>query len=315
MVFILHAIFTLLIQYSKLSPAIKEDTAFARDALPAFNMNVDAIARAVSMVQLDVSAVRDVHTLEQHKVALNWLSTLDFTAQQHDIIKRREEGTGIWFVESPQFVNWLRDVDKTLFCCGMPGAGKTMVAALAIDHISSTMPFADIGLAYVFCNYKAQADQSALNLLSDILKQLAGGNADISSQIANMCELHTERNTRPRLEDITRALNTAVASYQSTYIVVDALDECTDDLANENNVRQCFIGELRALQTNHDLRLLCTSRSIPDIVQSFASDPVLEIRASREDVEQFVAAHVSSRYNVALKSQLVDTIATAADGM
>jgi hypothetical protein len=205
-------------RYSKLSSAIKEDTTFARDALPAIHTNVDAVADAVSTLQLDVSAVRDFHTREQHKVALGWLSTLDFTTQQHDIIKRRETGTGVWFVESPQFISWLRGVDKPLFCCGMPGAGKTMVAAIAIDHISTTIPTTDIGLAYVFCNYKAQADQHALSLLTDILKQLAEGNANISSLIADMYELHARRKTRPSLEDIIRALNTAVASYQTIYI-------------------------------------------------------------------------------------------------
>jgi len=93
---------------------------------------------------------------------MEWLSPIDFPAQQHDIITQRQEGTGQWFLDSPEFKRWLQGSDKTLFCPGIPGAGKTMMAAIAIDHLCRTAQCGDIVVAYLFRNYKAQADQKLL---------------------------------------------------------------------------------------------------------------------------------------------------------
>jgi hypothetical protein len=88
---------------------------------------------------------------------MEWLSPTDFPAQQHDIT-RRQKDTGQWLLDSPQFRRWLQGLDKTLFCPGIPGAGKTMMAAIAITHLCRTAGCDDIGVAYLFCNYKAQTD-------------------------------------------------------------------------------------------------------------------------------------------------------------
>ena len=106
---------------SKLSLAIKEDTSFMRK---------------------DVAAIRDKQDLQweaqklrQHHAIMEWLSPSDFPAQQYDIICRRQEGTGEWFLETPEFTRWLEGSDKTLFCPGIPGAGKTMMAAITIGSL------------------------------------------------------------------------------------------------------------------------------------------------------------------------------------
>jgi hypothetical protein len=42
---------------------------------------------------------------------------------------------------------------------------------------------------------------------------------------------------------------------------------------------------------------------------------MLEMRATKEDVQRFVASHISPKYDAHLKAEIVDKIATAADGM
>ena len=85
--------------------------------------------------------------MQQHHAIMKWLSLTDFPAQQHDIVIRRQEGTEQWFVDSPEFKRWLQGSDKTLFCPGIPGAGKTMMAAITIDHICRTTLCDDIRVA------------------------------------------------------------------------------------------------------------------------------------------------------------------------
>jgi hypothetical protein len=50
-----------------------------------------------------------------------------------------------------------------------------MVAAIAIDHLLNSAQNSAYGVAYVYCNYKSQADQDVASMLTAILKQLVQG--------------------------------------------------------------------------------------------------------------------------------------------
>ena len=53
-----------------------------------------------------------------------WLSTLNFPTQQQQIFDGATEATGQWLLESDEFENWVSHGVATLYCPGMPGAGK-----------------------------------------------------------------------------------------------------------------------------------------------------------------------------------------------
>ncbi|MCJ1247069.1 hypothetical protein MMC30_004280 [Trapelia coarctata] len=271
----------------KLSQAIKDDTLFARDNIPILQTNIETI-RDTQGLQLNTQKLQlDVQKLQQHQTIMQWLSPTDFPAQQHDIISRRQKDTGQWFLDSPVFKGWLQGADKILFCPGIPGAGKTMMAAIAIDHLGR-LAQADVGLAYVFCNYKSQANQGLYDLLSALLKQLVQSRTDIAAPVTRLYDHHFKQKSRPSLDEISTALSTICLSHARVYVVVDALDECTD----QDRTRNQLVEKLRELQTRTNVQLLFTSRFIPEITEKFRLDPVLEIRASEKDIERFVAGQI-----------------------
>ena len=218
---------------------------------------------------------------------MQWLSPTDFPAQQHDIISRRQEGTGQWFLDCPQFKEWLQGFNRILFCPGIPGAGKTMIAAIVVEHLGR-LAQADVGLAYVFCNYKSQADQSLYNLLSAVLKQLVQSRTDIAAPVTRLYDYHFKQRSKPSLDEISTALSTVCLSHDRVYLVIDALDECTD----QDRTRNQLVEKLRELQTRTNVRLLFTSRFIPEITEKFQLSPVLEIRASEKDIKRFVTDQI-----------------------
>ncbi|KAI9861609.1 MAG: hypothetical protein M1813_005219 [Trichoglossum hirsutum] len=286
----------------KLSQAIKDDTISIRNTLPT--------------LQASIVAIGDSQSLLQHDTIMEWLSPTDFPNLQHDIITRRQEGTGQWFLDSLEFKRWLRGSDKTLFCPGIPGAGKTMIAAIAIDHLRRMARCDNIGAAYLFCNYKSQVDQSAQSLLAALLKQLVQSRPDIAAPVTHIYDYHLKQNSRPTLDDIFGALQSACSSYAAVHIVVDALDECAD----KDGARGRLIDKLRELQARTDVWLMCTSRSIPEIMQKFCSNPTLEVRASEEDVRGFVAGQMPClpnciRRDDELKRAIQDKIVESVDGM
>ncbi len=107
-----------------------------------------------------------------------------------------------------------------------------------------------------------------------------------------------------------------VRTTTTVYIVVDALDECADS----NGARGRLIDKLCELQARLDVRLLFTSRDIPEIKQKFQSNPVLEVRASGEDVRRFVEGQIPRLPNCIqrdeeLKHTVQNKIVEAVDGM
>lgn len=279
---------TLLTYTSKLSQAIKGDTHSVRT-------HVDGA---------------------EHRRLLGWISTTDYPAQQSDIIKCRQEGTGQWFLDAPEVAKWLSEAKGTLFCPGIPGAGKTMVAAIAIDHLLKSVHNSSHGVAYIYCNYKAQDEQDASSMLAAILKQLVQVRPSIVEPVERLHKQHANRGTRPSLDEMFGALRDVVASYSTIYIVIDALDECRDI----DGTRRQLLARLQELQTRMDVHLLVTSRFIPEIMDAFREALRLEVRASSEDVKRFVAGKMYQlpkciQRNLALQKMVQKKIVEAVDGM
>ena len=219
---------------------------------------------------------------------MEWLSPTNFPAQQHGVISRRQKGTGQWFLDSAELKGWLNGSNKTLFCPGIPGAGKTMMAAIALGHVYRMAEHDDIGIACLFCSYKTQPDQYAPSLLASILKQLVQTRADLAAPAMHVYQKHSMRGTKPSLDDLMQALLAVCSSYPTVYVVVDALDECT----NKDGARYQLIDKLRDLQSRSNVHLLFTSRDIPEIKQKFNLDPMLEVRASEEDVGRYIQGQI-----------------------
>ncbi|KAF1951854.1 hypothetical protein CC80DRAFT_519104 [Byssothecium circinans] len=238
------------------------------------------------VIKVGVDAMQQDQDRQRHRLIMDWLSSADFAAQQSDFIARRQEETGLWFLNSLKFTEWVSGATPTLFCPGIPGAGKTMIAAIAVDHLQKTVQTTDVGVAYVYCNYKRQADQTTSSLLAAMLKQLVLGQPSKAKPLESLYDYHQFRQTRLSVEETLSALQLVLVGYSRVYIVIDALDECVSD------DRQELLSKLRKLQSKTDLRLMATSRIIPDIVEEFNGTSKLEVRADDADVKRFVAGQI-----------------------
>ncbi|PSN58893.1 hypothetical protein BS50DRAFT_662991 [Corynespora cassiicola Philippines] len=288
------------LDHLKLSQAIQDDTNATRTRLPIQQSGVDKVQQE----QDDA----------KHHRLMEWISPTDYPAQQSDIIKRKQEGTGQWFLDAPEVARWQGGAKSTLFCPGNPGAGKTMVAAIVIDHLLKSVQNSSHGVAYVYCNYKEEQDTSSM--LAAILKQLVQGRPSAAAPVKRLHRQHATRGTTPSLEDIFSTLRDVLTSYTAVYIVIDALDECQ----NRNGTRSQFLTKLKDLQAVRDIRLMATSRFIPEIEYAFEEEPRLEVKASKEDVERFVAGQMYRlprciQRDSALQKVAKERIVEAVDGM
>src|SRR3569833_1128288 len=125
-------------------------------------------------VQAGVNKLLRVQHNQEHEVILNWLTSIDYAPQQSDFINRRQTETGQWLLDSEEYQTWLQIAKQTLFCPGIPGAGKTILTSVVIQDLTNR--FGDdksIGIAYLYCNFRRQDEQKADNLLASLLKLLS----------------------------------------------------------------------------------------------------------------------------------------------
>ena len=191
-----------------------------------------------------------------------------------------------------------------------------MLAAIVIDHLCSTIRSVDVGIVHIYCNYKMQLEQTTVNLVASLLKQLVQQHGLISDDLKSLYCRHIKDETRPTLDEVFEMLQSEMNRYRQIFVVVDALDECSI----ENRVRQELLSKLYELQTSHNVNLMMTSRHLPDIMQEFQNSLQLEIRANEEDVRRYLDGQMFRlascvRRNDNLQEAIKDSIVKAVDGM
>jgi hypothetical protein len=78
---------------------------------------------------------------QEHQAILDWLTSIDYSSQQSDFIGRRQAGTGEWLLKSNEFQGWVNQNKQTLFCPGIPGAGKTIATSIVVNHLERTIQY------------------------------------------------------------------------------------------------------------------------------------------------------------------------------
>lgn len=254
---------------------------------------------------------------KERQTMLDWITRVDYAPQQNDFIHRRQAGTGKWLLDSAEYQAWLRTKKQTLFCPGIPGGGKTILAATVIEDLNKRFESdPSIGIGYIYFNFRRQYEQKPEDLLSSLLKQLTQERATLPESVRDLYQRHQDTRTRPRLDEISAALRSTAALYSRVFIVVDALDECQA----EGVCRSTFLAAVFELQASTTTNLFATSRPILDIETQFNGHPSLEILASDEDVNTYLDVHMSQLpgfvlNNPDLSEQVKNEITAATDGM
>jgi NACHT domain len=259
------------------------------------------------------------HDQEQQAI-LDWLTSADYFSLQNDLLRERQEGTGEWLLKSGEFQGWKINENHILFCPGIPGAGKTMITSIVVDHLFKEFGHnPSIGIAFLYCNFRQQQEQQCIDrAFLSLLKQFAQRTPAIPERVINLYSDHKRNQTRPSLEEISTALHSVIASYSRSFIIIDALDE----YSAIDGVVSRFLEELFNLQAKSGFSLFATSRPILNIPEEFQrrQSTVLEIYASNEDMRRYLGGHIHQvssfvRGTLGIEEKIKTAIIKAAGGM
>jgi Cdc6-like AAA superfamily ATPase len=256
----------------------------------------------------------------QNTGILDWPTLIDYSPQQSDFISRRQEETGQWLLDPDEFQGWVNQSKQTLFCPGIPGAGKTIITSIVVEYLwAKYQDDGSVGIAYLYCNFRQQQEQKPVDLLAsilNILKQLTQRRLSVPENVTSLYNRHKDKGTRPSFDEISQILQAVIADYSRTYIIIDALDECQVS----DRGRRMLLSEFLNLQTKTSANFFATSRFIPEIMNMFEGGISLEIRASDEDVMRYLDGHMLRLPScvprgLALQEEIKTEIIKAVDGM
>lgn len=261
------------------------------------------VSQTVTSIKDDTANTKHLLLKKEDMEILAWLSTDHYGAQQSDTLKRWHPGTGQWFLKSEKYQDWLQTKGKTLYCPGIPGAGKTTMVSAAIHDISqrfSTNP--NVGLAYIYFTFSRQQEQTVEHVLVSLLIQLLYEQNSVPDNIRELHEHHRKKVTRPTNAELSAALSCVISGYERAFIVLDALDECT----TESQCRTKVLTDIMEFQVKAGINILATSRVNDEIASRFSRQGTL--------VSTLPISALDKDVGVVLRSQMEDHDSELFDG-
>jgi hypothetical protein len=139
----------------------------------------------------------------------------------------------------------------------------------------------------------------------------------LPDNIKSFYKCHHGRGIRPNLNEYMTVLRAEIGLYSKVYIVVDALDECSE----EDCTRKDLLQLLRYLSKT--VNLLVTSRNIASIARDFEGVNCLNIHANEHDIRKYVEARIPHEPRLArhinlrprLKEKIMNKIIMNVKGM
>lgn len=153
------------------------------------------------------------------------------------------------------------------------------------DVQSAEKPVVNIGLAYVYCDYRDQTQQTIQNIYGTILKQLLRALPSIPEELTEiLLRSHREKNPLD-LAQLRDALRITSRFFDQIYICLDALDEC-------EHVDQ-LLSSLK--QVPSSVRLFSTGRKhLKSTVQRYFEDTqTILIEAKESDIRILIQEKVN----------------------
>jgi len=130
------------------------------------------------------------------------------------------------------------------------------INSLVIDTLRKQSPGENVAVLFLYCDYQAQKDQSAVNLIGTLLRQVALLAPRIPSAIKSAFDEAKQQGGQGlRLPDMVKLFVKAIDSIKIVYLCADAVDEILRERRSE------FLSALQQIiRDKPNVRLFLTGR-------------------------------------------------------
>ena len=216
--------------------------------------NLSEMERKRQRAELKIQRLNDLKRAKGR--FLKWLRHVPMSEDLHKFREDQLDGTCEWIADDSLISSWL-GLDGTksslLWISGGPGTGKTILGAHIVFELQHRYP-----TAYFFCKSDDQRKQTTTAVLQNWIWQLVHDSPVLPESITGPSDEYQS----PSLLVLSRTLQGLQQFLQRSYLIVDGLDECIDDVAEF----------LRCCQhASEKWCVLIISRDVPNIRKGLAN--------------------------------------------
>ncbi|KAH7176368.1 hypothetical protein EDB81DRAFT_875186 [Dactylonectria macrodidyma] len=260
---------------------------------------------------------------------LESISKIQFRARHDAVSRYRVSGTGEWILTQREFNAWKTEtVSSVLLLYGDGGTGKTYLVSSVIDHIIQNIKDSH-AVAYFYCNREyldkvpsksGIPETDGDHILCSLVRQLSlprEAEKQIHRAVKGISMKLTIEGSQMNTERCRKLLPEIIDFYQSTTIILDALDECSESSRHDLlEVLEKLLG------TTSCIKIFISSRKEPAIMKRLRPRHVIDLQkgANATDIVQYAKDHLSQdprwhKLNQELRDHMILVLRERSKGM
>ncbi|KAH7323128.1 ankyrin repeat-containing domain protein [Stachybotrys elegans] len=260
---------------------------------------------------------------ERRRKILDYFSKISPDSEYQTNRQLRHPLSGLWLTKGPDFDKWYNTPGSRIWFSGIPGAGKSVLAAGVVEEcLERNAQATGTAVAYFFCAYRDERTHEAVSILSSLCSQLAMQGEDCFQILEDFYNrLKTDRllSSAPPMSSLIKAMNKMCGLFNRVYLIIDGLDECLDHTQDTVQSLMTFVSS----QTDEIVSIAFSSRDEVFIREELQQFPHVEIEAHTEDIRHYVLTELDQRIasrklrlrDLTLKDHITTRLVTGAKGM
>ncbi|KAB5539312.1 hypothetical protein GE09DRAFT_313769 [Coniochaeta sp. 2T2.1] len=243
-----------------------------------------------------------------------WLESTDPSGIHQTTLSLHKDQTSDWVLRTTEWAAWLAGQSRCLWIRGIPGSGKSVLAAYLIqqieNHCNQHSRYASV---FYYCYFGNNQDESN-HLLRWLISQLCRQSECVPNGLVHIYNTGRQRGQMALLT----ILEAVLQPFDKVFLSIDALDE--------SNPRQPVLDLVRTLVTDprfSKIHLLTTSREylqIEEVMTPIAVQLPMDHELVREDIRVYVRSVMETgrdfkRLAAGLKEHIEQKLTCGAKGM
>lgn len=259
---------------------------------------------------------------DRHRqLILKWLYAEDVSTNHNSARTKYQATTGDWFLQSESFSSWWSCAGRSLWLHGILGCGKSILCSTIIERVKencSKNP--DYEFAFFYFDFNDKAKQSIEGFVRSMIVQLSAQRSNVPDEVQTLYDRHGKLKQQPSRSSLIDTFMSLLRCSRRTYLLLDALDESSEQEDMLNLVAQIIALE----QQSSGINLIITSRReqlIDEVLGDLVSETV-PIQSDKVDAD--IEIHIEQRLSTdpelshrppALKEEIKEVPTKKADGM
>ena len=306
--------------------------ALASDEARAVSQMEDSLeANAEALLQIKHILAQNMETMTEFRDVVQneierkelekmkqWLQSTDPGPNHRAAQEAHEPLTGNWLLESPDYCAWRAGSGALLWLNGISGCGKTVLSATVIEDVRrfcSTNP--DTCYAFYYFDFNDAAKRKPQSMVSSLLGMLGCSMESQPQCIRDLHDKHLSGQQEPSFDDMFSALVSVLQGRHKVYILLDALDECSE----QDRLLKCIC---TIESTCKNVSIFVSSRREYNITEVLVDhvtyDIDMKIAAVDADIELFVRNFLSTdralgKWPSDIRAEIKDELCGRSGGM